>query len=123
MDEDPRADAEHEVVDVGDPPGVRRLGAEGRDAPVAGEGRRGEDETRSDGIIWVDDVGLTGGAAQQPAPAAGAEEAPAEEPPAVEAAPVETDPEPAGGGGICPIGAIALPLSVSCVALFGRRKR
>jgi len=82
----------------------------------------GEDETSNEGIIWVDDVGLIGGAAQQPAPAAGAEEAPAEEPPAAEAAPVETDPEPAGGGGICPIGAIALPLGAFCVALVGRRK-
>jgi len=83
----------------------------------------GADDTRSEGILWVDDVGLVTG--MEPPPAL---VTPGEEPPPGTVTPPATTPlasgEQAGSeGGICPGAAVALPLGVLGVLLVGRRRR
>ncbi len=81
----------------------------------------------TEGIVWIDDIGLMGvevpieesePAAEEPAdsqPSAG-EEAVEDEAPAGEAETAEEE----EGGGICPLGVIVMPLAVLSAAWFGR---
>jgi len=87
------------------------------------------DGARSEGIFWVDDLGLVAGAEQPPpgpvttpttAPVAPDEE-PDEE--VGEAIGEESGEEEGPGGGICPFSAVVLPLGVLGVLLAGRRRR
>jgi len=66
----------------------------------------GAGETRNEGTLWVDDIGLVTGEAQPP---------PGETPPAV---PVEEEPS----GGLCPFSALVLPLGMVGVLLYRRRR-
>lgn len=86
----------------------------------------------TEGIVWIDDIGLLGVEAPPPAEqpeAESAAEEPAEAEPVAEEEPVEAD---AGGeeaeaaeeesGGICPLGAVVMPLAVLSAAWFGRER-
>ena len=83
----------------------------------------GADDTRNEGVLWVDDVGLVTGVEPPPALVT-----PGEEPPPGTVTPPATTPlasgEQAGSkGGICPGAAVASPLGVLGVLLVGRRRR
>jgi len=66
----------------------------------------GAGETRNEGTLWVDDIGLVTSEAQPPAEGT---------PPAT---PVEEEPS----GGLCPFSALALPLGMVGVLLYRRRR-
>ena len=81
----------------------------------------GAGETRSEGVLWVDDVHISPGAAPPLV-------IPTTTPTAAPAAPVEEPVEEPGeeegpAGGICPVAALALPLGMMGVLLANRRRR
>ncbi len=95
----------------------------------------GADESRRQGVFWVDDIGLAGEvSAPPPAPTEAAPPAPSEEPASEEPGPTAlveqptAPPQPtaspekkSGGGGLC--GSVALPLGGLVVWWAGARRR
>jgi hypothetical protein len=67
----------------------------------------GADGARNEGIIWIDEVGLSGGTGQ---------------PSGVAAVPAESAREEEGGGGLCPV-AMMLPLGALGLIGLSRRRR
>ncbi len=78
----------------------------------------------SQGILWVDDIGLATGEIQPPPPAGEEEESPPAPTTAPEQAPPDDEPEPAEpeGGGPCASAAVLPLAAVGVVWIFGRRR-